>query len=98
MALAISTEGEQVLATLSGELTIYGVTELQQELLALLAHPQVVLSFAGVTELDGCAVQLLLILRMEAARVGCHLAFLPDNSLLTEAWSLLGQQQLLVVS
>ncbi|AXT49118.1 MULTISPECIES: STAS domain-containing protein [Chromobacterium] len=73
-------------ASLSGELSIYTAEQLKSDLLPLLAHEAVSLSFAGVTEVDGCALQLLLAFGRQLRQ----LELLADNPLVSEAFQLLG--------
>lgn len=86
MALHVETAEGWTRASLSGELTVYTAAQLKGELLPLLECEAVSLGFAGVTELDGCAVQLLLAFGRQARR----LEWRADNPLLCEAFGLLG--------
>ncbi|RBH34630.1 hypothetical protein C3F00_046020 [Pseudomonas sp. MWU13-2860] len=86
MALHLETADGWAWASLSGELTVYTAAQLKSELLPLLEYEAVSRGFAGVTELDGCAVQLLLVFGRQARRVEWR----ADNPLLCEAFGLLG--------
>lgn len=86
MALHVETGEGWARASLSGELSVYTVEQLKSELLPLLGQESVSLSFAEVTEVDGCALQLLLAFGRQLRR----LELLADNPLVSEAFQLLG--------
>ncbi|KMN77986.1 hypothetical protein VK98_17835 [Chromobacterium sp. LK11] len=86
MALHVETGEGWTRASLSGELSIYTAEQLKGELLPLLEHEAVSLSFAEVTEVDGCALQLLLAFGRQLRR----LELLADNPMVSEAFQLLG--------
>lgn len=90
MALILTPGKDAVTATLEGDLTIFAAEELQDELLGLLNHQKAVLSLKEVTEVDGCGIQLLLILKAEADRAGKSLTLLSGNAAVDDAWRLLG--------
>jgi anti-anti-sigma factor len=75
---------------LDGELTIYRAAELKRSLLdALQAAPRLEIDLAGVTEIDTSGVQLLMLLKREAANQGRELALAAHSQAVVEAFDLL---------
>jgi anti-sigma B factor antagonist len=63
-------------STVDGELTIVSATEQNQRLQALLTgEAAVMVDLSGVTEVDTAGLQVLLLARREAERVGVSLQF-----------------------
>ena len=74
-----------------GEMTIYRAAELKPALLeAVRAHEAPALDLSAVTEFDSAGLQLLLVGRQEAARLGKHLAVSAASSAVRDVFALLG--------
>ncbi|HEX8592679.1 MAG TPA: STAS domain-containing protein [Pseudomonas sp.] len=74
MALLMKTVDDATHVEIDGELTIYTVADLAAQLLpALGGAPRMEIDLAQVTEVDGAGLQLLMLLRREAARAGAAL-------------------------
>jgi anti-anti-sigma factor len=57
-----------------GEMTIYTATELKEQLLSYVTRPgQVELNLAQVSDLDSAGLQLLILAKREALRVGASM-------------------------
>lgn len=70
MGIDVSREGNQVLAVVQDEMTIYTALEQRDTLLPLLGQcQQLELDLAAVSELDSAGIQLLLLLSQEADRL-----------------------------
>ncbi|MDW5417638.1 MULTISPECIES: STAS domain-containing protein [unclassified Iodobacter] len=74
MSLLLEHQNGQTLARLQGELTIFNAADVQDDLLSLLNHEEVMLDLSEVSELDGCGAQLLAILQAEAMNAGKSIA------------------------
>jgi anti-anti-sigma factor len=71
---------EAAVQHLSGELTIHSATERKPELLALLETGEdLVLNVSQISELDTAGLQLLLMLKREAAQLGRRLALVEPS-------------------
>lgn len=74
----------------SGELNIYSAATVLQELLqALEIRPQLEISLSEVEEIDTAGIQLLLVLKREAARLGKTLTFVQHSAPVLEVLDLL---------
>lgn len=75
---------------LSGELNIYSAAEVREELLQLLeTHQQLQIGLADVEDFDTSGVQLLLVLKREAARKNKSVTFVRHSSVVGEVLDLL---------
>lgn len=83
-------EGGRCCLAITGELNIYSVAAVQQELLqALESLQQLDVRMAGVEDLDTAGVQLLLLLKREALRKGKQLSFVQHSLAVREVLNLL---------
>jgi anti-sigma B factor antagonist len=74
-----------------GEMTIYRAAELKPALLdAVRTHDAPALDLSAVTEFDSAGLQLLLVARQEAARLGKRLAVSAASSAVRDVFTLLG--------
>jgi anti-anti-sigma factor len=74
-----------------GEMTIYRAAELKPALLdAVRAHEAPALDLSAVTEFDSAGLQLLLMARQEAARLGRQLAVTAASPAVRDVCALLG--------
>ncbi|KUM05107.1 STAS domain-containing protein [Chromobacterium subtsugae] len=90
MPIQVTQDGEAMRAAIDGELTIFTVETLQDELLGLLNHPSVRIDLSTVTELDGCGAQLLCVLLAEARRMERDVSIAGSNALVDEVGNWLG--------
>jgi len=90
MPIVSTAREDATYAVLDGEWTIFTVAELKDDLFSLLNHAQVVLDLAQVSELDGCAAQMLAILFKEAELAGRPMRIGQGNDLTDEALRWLG--------
>jgi anti-anti-sigma regulatory factor len=90
MPLFLEQQNGHTLARLQGELTIFFVEEMQDDLLGLLNHEAVILDLSELTELDGSGAQLLAILQIEAQRTGKSISFSGNNPQITTTLQYLG--------
>ncbi|NJD08619.1 MAG: STAS domain-containing protein [Methylococcaceae bacterium] len=68
--MAKKTRSEPHRVAVEGEVTIYRAAELKQHLLGeLAAHPELEFDLSLVQEIDGSGLQLLILLKQEAARL-----------------------------
>ncbi|MEH6530666.1 MAG: STAS domain-containing protein [Photobacterium frigidiphilum] len=82
--------GPECKLSLTGEMSIYSVTELKPRLLAYLHENQSVLfDLTEVSEMDTAGIQLLWLCHQEAAKVGKALAIAGISSAALEAITLL---------
>ena len=91
--MSIGESGQEAAACLAveGEMTIYRAAELQPALLDLVrAHEAPALDLSAVTEFDSAGLQLLLVARTEAARLGKPLAVAAASPAVQDAFALLG--------
>ena len=76
---------------IEGELTIYRAAELKSVLLeAVRAHDTPALDLSAVTEFDSAGLQLLLMARQEAQRLGKPLQVAGASPAVREVFALLG--------
>ncbi|GKQ98642.1 STAS domain-containing protein [Aeromonas hydrophila] len=73
MSLTIDTRQTPVTATLSGELSVITLGDLQDELFGLLNFSVLTLDLTLLEMLDGCGAQLIAILQQEAGQQGKQL-------------------------
>lgn len=73
MSLAIDTRQTPVTATLSGELSVITLGDLQDDLFGLLNFSVLTLDLTPLEMLDGCGAQLIAILQQEAGQQGKQL-------------------------
>jgi anti-anti-sigma factor len=90
MSLTLSHEQDVCQAAFSGELTIYTMHESQDALFGLLQHPRVQLDLSALSELDGCGLQLLLLLQAKSAAAGHALRLFGTSPVLDEIGPLIG--------
>lgn len=90
MPLTITRSASGVEAALQGEFTINTVEELADDLFGLLNFPDVQLDLTQLTEFDGSALQLLVMLMTEAERKRNKLRMEPVNTKVQECLGLLG--------
>ena len=75
MNIGETSQGAAACLAVEGEMTIYRAAELKPALLdAVRAHEAPALDLSAVTEFDSAGLQLLLVARQEAARLGRQLA------------------------
>lgn len=83
------SNGPIIHATAAGEMTIYTAADLKQPLLALLTHDaEIELDLAEVSEIDTAGVQLLLLAKREARRLGKSLRFVNHSQAVVECLDL----------
>ncbi len=76
---------------IEGELTIYTVSELKEKLLAsLLSHDELELDLSKVDEIDGAGLQLLVMVKKEAAILDKALRFIGHSPVVLELFDLSG--------
>ncbi|WP_255991533.1 STAS domain-containing protein [Chitinolyticbacter albus] len=77
MPLTTLAKGEGAQFRLDGELTIFHAASLKDALIAALGEggPALTIDLSGVDELDTAGVQLLLLVKREAARLGRALIY-----------------------
>lgn len=63
-------EGQQATLALQGDLTIFTVDALKDDIFLALNCPQIRVSLAAVTDVDSCGLQLLLVLARQARNLG----------------------------
>ena len=84
-------QGTAACLAVEGELTIYRAAELKPALLdAVRASAAPALDLSAVTEFDSAGLQLLLVARGEAARLGKPLAVAAASPAVQDAFALLG--------
>jgi len=77
-------------ARLTGELTVFTVADLQDDIFGLLNHARVTLDLSELTDLDGCGAQLLAILQMQALRAGKSITLIENNPQVDNVLRLMG--------
>jgi len=88
--ICFSKRNGHAVLKLSGELTIYSVTETRKELQGRLEKLlEIPLDLSGITILDAAGAQLLLWLRQMAHSKGHELSFLNHSPAVREAFDLL---------
>ncbi|WNB77848.1 STAS domain-containing protein [Methylomonas koyamae] len=81
---------DSVHLAIDGDITIYNVAELRQALSAYLdAVKEIQLDLAGVAEIDGAGVQLLMFLKQEALAKGGELSLARHSEAVVEVLELL---------
>lgn len=81
----MGNEGLNSTMHLAGELTIYTAAEQKEQLIALInAHSHSVLDLSGVTEVDAAGLQLLIMSKLEAARLDCKVEFINHSDAVIE--------------
>ena len=91
MNIGETRQGAAARLAVEGEMTIYRAAELKPALLdTVRAHDTPALDLANVTEFDCAGLQLLLMARREAARLGKRLALVAPSPAVLDACALLG--------
>jgi anti-sigma B factor antagonist len=91
MSIGEPSQGTAACLAVEGEMTIYRAAELQPVLLDLVhAHDAPALELSAVTEFDSAGLQLLLVARREAARLGKPFAVTAASPAVRDAFTLLG--------
>jgi anti-sigma B factor antagonist len=91
MSIGETSQGAAACLAVEGELTIYRAAELNPALLeAVRAHDAPAFDLSAVTEFDSAGLQLLLVARAEAARLGKRVAILAASPAVRDAFALLG--------
>jgi anti-anti-sigma factor len=90
MPLLLEHHQGQTQAHLQGELTIFDVEAIQDDLLSLLNHKEIILDLSELQVLDGCGAQLLAILQLEARRSGKQIIFTAHNAMVEHTLQQLG--------
>lgn len=91
MSIGETSQGAAACLAVEGEMTIYRAAELKPALLDLVrAHAAPVLDLSAVTEFDSAGLQLLLVARKEAARLGRRLAISAASHAVRDVFALLG--------
>ncbi|MEW9899052.1 STAS domain-containing protein [Chitinivorax sp. PXF-14] len=81
MALVIEQQGERILARIEGEFNIFRAAELKPALLECLASGHdIEIDLSHVDEIDTSGVQLMLMLKREAARTARQLSFVRHSA------------------
>ena len=93
MPLTITRSAGGIEAAVQGEFTINTVEELADDLFGLLNFPAGKLDLTQLTEFDGSALQLLVVLMTEAERKRNQLRMDPVNTKVQECLGLLGFDQ-----
>lgn len=76
---------------LAGEMTIYGAAELKPALLYALGHSEEIeIDLADISEIDTSGVQLLMLMKREAADAGKALRLVGHSPAVLEVFELLG--------
>jgi anti-anti-sigma factor len=91
MNIGDTSQGAAARLAVEGEMTIYRAADLKPALLeAVRTHDAPVLDLANVTEFDSAGVQLLLMARREATRLGKRLELRDASPAVRDAFALLG--------
>jgi ABC-type transporter Mla MlaB component len=90
MPLTVTRSASGVVAAVLGEFTNNTVEELVDDLFGLLNFPEVKLDLTQLTEFDGSALQLLVVLMTEADRKRNKVRMDPVNPKVQECLGLLG--------
>jgi anti-anti-sigma factor len=84
------TSVQQVELQIEGELSIYRADELKRALIEVLqSDVRMVVNLAAVTELDTCGLQLLMLAKRSAAKLGCELQLVAHSPAVLEVFELL---------
>jgi anti-anti-sigma factor len=91
MSIGDTSQGAAACLAVEGEMTIYRAAELHPALLdAVRTIEAPALDLSAVTEFDSAGVQLLLVARREAGRLGKRLALQGASPAVRDAFALLG--------
>jgi anti-sigma B factor antagonist len=91
MTIGETSQGAAACLAVEGEMTIYRAAELKPALLeAVHAHEAPALDLSAVTEFDSAGLQLLLVARREAERLGKRLAVNAASPAVRDVFALLG--------
>jgi len=91
MSIGETGQGTAACLAVEGEMTIYRAAELQPALLDLVrTHDAPALDLSAVTEFDSAGLQLLLVARSEATRLGKPFAVAAASPAVRDAFALLG--------
>ena len=91
MSIGETCQGAAACLAVEGEMTIYRAAELHPALLdAVRTQDAPALDLSAVTEFDSAGVQLLLVARREAARLGKRLVLAGASPAVRDACALLG--------
>jgi anti-sigma B factor antagonist len=91
MSIGETSQGAAACLAVEGEMTIYRAAELYPALLYMVRTQDApALDLAGVTEFDSAGVQLLLVARREAGRLGKPLALRGASPAVRDTFALLG--------
>jgi anti-anti-sigma factor len=81
---------KQIDLQIEGELSIYRADELKRALIEpLQSNVRLVVNLAAVTELDTCGLQLLMLAKRTAAKLGCELQLVAHSPSVLEVFELL---------
>jgi anti-anti-sigma factor len=84
------TSPNQIDLQIEGELSIYRADELKHALIEpLKSNVRLVVNLAAVTELDTCGLQLLMLAKRTAAKLGCELELVAHSPAVLEVFELL---------
>jgi anti-anti-sigma factor len=91
MTIGETGQGAASCLAVEGEMTIYRAAELKPALLEVVrAHDAPALDLSAVTEFDSAGLQLLLMAKQEAVRLGRRLAICAASPPVNEVFALLG--------
>jgi anti-sigma B factor antagonist len=91
MTIGETSQGAAACLAVEGEMTIYRAAELKPALLeAVRTHDAPALDLSAVTEFDSAGLQLLLVARREAERLGKRLAVNAASPAVRDVFALLG--------
>jgi anti-anti-sigma factor len=91
MSIGETSQGAAACLAVEGEMTIYRAAELHPVLLdAVRTHDAPALDLSEVTEFDCAGMQLLLVARREAQRLGKQLVLQGASPAVLDAFALLG--------
>src|SRR4051794_22582880 len=91
MSIGETSQGAAACLAVEGEMTIYRAAELKPALLeAVRTHDAPAFDLSAVTDFDSAGLQLLLIARQEAARLGKQLAVPAASPAVRDVFALLG--------
>ena len=84
------TSPKQIDLQIEGELSIYRADELKRALIEPLQKGvRLVVNLAAVTELDTCGLQLLMLAKRTATKLGCELQLVAHSPAVLEVFELL---------
>jgi anti-anti-sigma factor len=94
MNIGETSQGAAACLAVEGEMTIYRAAELHPMLLeAVRTHDAPALDLSDVTEFDSAGMQLLLVARREAQRLGRQLTLRGTSPAVRDAFALLGMTE-----